>query len=199
MSDSHKVAIWKIDESSDELLSVLDISESDKLRLGTFKLERRKKEWLAARLLLQKMLGKYPEILYGGNGKPQLACESSYISISHTASYAAISVSDKPTALDIEICSERVEKVADRFVHNSEWEYIDKDEQSQYCTVLWCAKEAMYKHFDVFGVEFKEQFIVMPFDLKNEGRLQSEFINEGIIQKLALNFLINEDFTLVYC
>ncbi|MCG8580326.1 MAG: 4'-phosphopantetheinyl transferase superfamily protein [Bacteroidales bacterium] len=198
-SEQHKVGIWKIEESIDELLSALNISESDQKRLNTFKLDRRKKEWLAVRLLLQQMLGSYPNIVYGSNGKPRLEGHNYYISISHTTNYAAVSLSDNPTALDIEICSGRVEKVADRFVHDSEWDYIDDAVKTQYYTILWCAKEAMYKHYDVFGVVFKDQFVISSFELRGEGLLHSEFIKKGVTQHLTLKYLINDDFTLVYC
>lgn len=199
LSDEHKVAIWKIDESVDDLLSSLYISASDKETLSGFKLDRRKKEWLATRLLLQGLLGEYPNIVYGTNGKPQLAGHDCYISISHTSNYAAVSVSNNPTALDIEICSNRVEKVADRFVHKTEWEYIQDTDKLQYYTTLWCAKEALYKYYNVYGVIFKEQFVVSSFVLTGKGNLQSTFIHKGTSKQLALNFLINDDFTLVYC
>lgn len=199
ISEHQTVAIWKIDETLEEFIKALDISESDKQRFDGFKLERRKKEWLAARLVLQNLLGQYPEIVYGDNGKPRLVGDERHISISHTTNYAAVSISNQPTALDIEICSSRVEKVANRFVHDSEWAYINEAEKTQYYTILWCAKEALYKHYDVFGVIFKDQFVVKPFELKPTGALQCEFLHEEVKYELTLNFLINDDFTLVYC
>ncbi len=199
ISPQHKVAVWRMDESLEFFLSELELTDSDKLKLSTFKLDKRKKEWLASRLLLYKLLGFYPEISYDDNGKPMLCNGDADISISHTDGFVAVSVSDKPTALDIELCSARVEKIATRFVHADEEAYIEANNRTQYLTLLWSAKEALYKYYNVYGVIFKEQFFVYPFSLQKLGALSCEFKNEGYVNKLSLNFVIDDSYTLVYC
>ncbi|MBK3518168.1 4'-phosphopantetheinyl transferase family protein [Carboxylicivirga marina] len=199
VAEKHQVAVWRIDESVEELLGLVDITDADKKVLDAFKLEKRKKEWLASRLLLQKLIGQYPHIVYNSNGKPQLQGDQRFISISHTNRYAAVSVSQEPTALDIEICSGRVDKVANRFVHNDEQTYIKAGERTQFLTVLWCAKEALYKYYDIYGVVFKEQFRVKPFQLGKTGKLDCTFIHEARTKENSLTFEINDEYTLVYC
>lgn len=199
VSDRHKVAVWKIDEDVNDLVSALKLSESDKDTFERFKIDRRKKEWLATRILLQKLIGEYPAIVYGSNGKPRLANQKYYIGISHTTNYAAVSVSDNPTALDIELCTDRVKKVANRFVHKAEESYIRQEQLKQYLTVLWSAKETLYKFYNVYGVIFKEQFKVSPFELKERGELHCEFIFDEKVNEIKLTFDVNHEYTLVYC
>lgn len=198
-SPEHKIAVWKIEETVEELQGQLSISNSDREVVDSFKLDTRKKEWLASRLLLQKILGFYPVIEYSDNGKPFLKQDRPFISISHTRGYAAVSVSDKPTAIDIEICSDRVVKVANRFVHVDEEEYIQDDHLTEYLTVLWSAKEALYKYYDEYGVIFKKQFKVYPFEIRQKGDLSSDFFHNEQIRSLNLCYEVNDCFTLVYC
>jgi len=193
-----QVVVWHITESVEELLLRIDLSDEDAKRLSTFRLDKRKKEWLASRILLQCIIGCYPNIEYDKNGKPNLKGSKLCISISHTNGFAAVCVSNKPTAVDIEICSQRVEKVADRFVHPSEEAYVDDGVRTVYYTVLWSAKEALYKYYNVFGVIFKEQFIVHPFAIEKQNELSCEFHQEDVIQELKLHYEVNDKYTLVY-
>ncbi len=193
-----QLAVWHITEDVNQLLLLIKLSQSDAERFNTFKLDKRKKEWLASRILLQELLGHYPEIEYSENGKPYLKGVSSHISISHTHGFAAASISNQPTALDIEICSQRVEKVADRFMHTLEKENIDLKNRIAYFTVIWSAKETLYKHFDVFGVDFKEQFLVHPFKIEDNKVLSCEFHHQDVIQELKLQYEVNNQYTLVY-
>ncbi|MBS2210554.1 4'-phosphopantetheinyl transferase superfamily protein [Carboxylicivirga mesophila] len=199
ISAHHKVAIWKIDERVEQLKCLLGVSAKDEAVVNAFRLDKRKQEWLASRLLLKELLGFYPELIYVENGKPTLTNGASYISISHTDGYAAVSISDKPTAIDIEKCQARVEKVANRFVHADEASYIEENKKLNYLTLLWSAKEALYKYYNVYGVIFKEQFKIHPFQLSTEGGLLCDFVNQNTLSKLQLAYLANEAYTLVYC
>lgn len=199
VSMHQKVAVWKIEESVEQLKHLLGVSEKDEALVNSFRLDKRKKEWLASRLLLKEILGFYPELSYEDNGKPSLDNGSSYISISHTDGFAAVSVSDRPTAIDIEKCEARVEKVANRFVHPDEAAYITGHSKLGYLTVLWSAKEALYKYYNVYGVVFKEQFKIHQFQLGAEGGLLCDFVNEGKLSKLQLRYMVIDAYTLVYC
>ncbi|WP_439181790.1 4'-phosphopantetheinyl transferase superfamily protein [Carboxylicivirga taeanensis] len=200
ISPSRKVAVWQIEESVEQLASALLLSDNDRPVVDKFRLEKRQKEWLASRLLLKNLLGYYPELIYGDNGKPELINGTAHISISHTDGFAAVSVSDVPTALDIEVCLPRVEKVANRFVHAEEQPYLNELTDKRQClTLLWSAKETLYKYFNVYGVIFKEQFKVHPFLLRDRGTLMCDFITQQEVSQLELAYFINQDYTLVYC
>jgi len=196
--DEDSVVIWHITEDVNELLRLINLSSEDAEILDAFKLDKRKNEWLASRILLQGLLKHYPEIEYSKNGKPYLRNSESCISISHTNNFAAVSLSKGPTALDIEVCAQRVEKVANRFVHPDEEKYIDVEKRLTYLTVLWSAKETLYKYFDVFGVSFKEQFLIHPFVIDKKGMFNCEFKHQNITQKLTLHYEVNNHYILVY-
>ncbi|TRX72169.1 4'-phosphopantetheinyl transferase superfamily protein [Carboxylicivirga sp. M1479] len=199
VTEQHVVALWRIEESVAFLMDSLHLSAEGESILESFKLDKRKKEWLVSRLLLKELLEEYPHVRYGHNGKPELSNRTEYISISHCDSMVAVSVSNKPTALDIEVCGSRVERVANRFVHTDENKYIQEKSLRTYLTILWSAKEALYKYYNVAGVIFNEQFKISAFDIQNDGILQSEFINDGVHKKMNLNYVLLENFVLVYC
>ncbi|WP_430810548.1 MULTISPECIES: 4'-phosphopantetheinyl transferase superfamily protein [unclassified Carboxylicivirga] len=194
-----QVAVWEMEESLPDLRKLIDLSDEDRQRLEMFRLDRRRKEWLSCRVALQQMLSAYPAVCYANSGKPSLINDRRHISMSHTAGYAAVCLSEQPTALDIEICSPRVEKVSTRFVHPAEVAYIPGDRRKEYLTVLWSAKETLYKYYDVYGVVFKEQFVIDPFELKEAGVLSASFYHQQSVRNLKLYYKFTGDYTLVYC
>lgn len=197
--DNHnKVAVWRISETVEELMQRIRLSEKDLEKVNSFRLEKRKKEWLACRILLQHLIDAYPAVAYTPSGKPYMADESCHISFSHADGYAAVAVSDQNTALDIEICSPRVEKVAQRFMHNAEWAFVNADDRLSYLTLIWSAKEALFKYFDQSMVVFKEHFRIAPFSIKEEGQTMATcfFYDEPVL--LPLNFIHLPEFVLVY-
>lgn len=198
-ANNHIVAVWKIEESVEQLKELLSLSEADAEVVNAFKIESRQKEWLASRLLLKQALGFYPELEYSANGKPTLKKGKPYISITHTKGFAAVCVSDQPTGIDIELCSSRIEKVAKRFVHPQEAKYIEEKSNIEYLTVLWSAKETLYKYYDVYGVIFNEQFLIRPFKLNSNGELNCNFIHNSESKQLKLYYELKDGYALVHC
>nr|WP_321450398.1 4'-phosphopantetheinyl transferase superfamily protein [uncultured Carboxylicivirga sp.] len=197
-SSNDLVAIWQLKESVSELEKLIDLSQTDQKIYNGFRLDKRKKEWIGSRILLQEILKTYPQIEYGDNGKPFLKDHSKYISISHANGFVAVCTSNHPTALDIETCSPRVEKIASRFVHPNEWLYIGNENKINFLTLLWSAKETLYKYYDAKGVDFKDHFEIKAFDIQNMGSIQSHCCYNQIDNTLLLNYELTSDYALVY-
>ncbi|MBS2097089.1 4'-phosphopantetheinyl transferase family protein [Carboxylicivirga linearis] len=197
-SEKEKVAIWHLTESLDDLLQLINLSKKDQETLKEFRLDKRKQEWICSRILIQHLLGEYPQIEYTDNGKPFLSNQSNHISISHASGYVAVSISDFPTALDIEICSPRVEKAASRFVHTDEWLFITDEERVNFLTLIWSAKETLYKYFDEWGVVFKEHFRIKSFEISSKGQFKSHCKYKQHNKDLVLDYEITPNYALVY-
>ena len=74
---------------------------------------------------------------------PQLSTLNPHISVSHTRGYAALLLSDDcRVGVDIEYRSDRVERIASRFIRPDE-----RAETTDEKLLLWSAKEAVYKLF----------------------------------------------------
>jgi len=197
-SHQHKVGVWRVSESLDELLDLICLSPQDRIKVNSFRLEKRKREWLACRILLQHLIGNYPQIEYKQSGKPFLVDHSYHISLSHTDGFVAATISTQPTALDIEICSPRIDKVAQRFMHEKEWAFVEGEQSLSYLTLIWSAKETLFKFFDESMVIFKDHFRIAPFQLNNEGHFNAACFFYDEVVNLRFEYLHLPEFVLVY-
>ena len=104
-----KIALWEITETLQELLQLYHT-----ISVPDFNTEKRKKEWLASRLLLNKINPNY-SISYNKFGAPELNNECN-ISISHSKELVAISISKQQVGLDIEEISDKALRVSSKFI-----------------------------------------------------------------------------------
>lgn len=171
------------------------------LRLGLWRIEEesdltpRKREQKAVHLLLAAMTGdSNAEVSHESSGKPYLASSNPEppptLSISHTKGYAAVLLAgDNNTrvGIDIEYRSDRVERIASRFIH--------KDEKADSTTdklLLWSAKEAVYKCFS----EDSLLFFDMRLRQRTESLLAIENLKRGVT--VSVNYELTADYVLTY-
>lgn len=161
------LGIWKIEESRDELLSMLTNRDWVDI-IDSIKSPSRVLEILSARVLMKELMGEEKEVLYTASGKPYLIDGSYHISVSHTRGYVAVAVNrEKHIGLDIEQISDKVKRVQSRLVSPNE--YIDKDNELVHLLLHWSAKEAMFKFLDVEGVDFRKHLFVEKFTPRSYG------------------------------
>lgn len=156
------VAVWKITETADELLSRLPaeyIPAALLLRDG-----QRRTEWLAVRILLERMCGADARIVYDEAGRPVLSGAVGYISVSHTDGYALLAYSlSNPVGVDMEHVDRNVSAAARRFLNESCLSAVPASERDIYMLASWCACEALFKLVGNIGGTYKENVIVKPF------------------------------------
>lgn len=117
-------------------------------------LTARQREKKAEMDLLQKLLGKSVHLLHNDAGKPEV--EGYNISISHTLNrnggFVAIILSKScNVGIDIEYRSERIMKIANRFLRPDEKPQTVEDNLA-----CWCAKEAVYKLYSSDDLTYQE-------------------------------------------
>ena len=194
-----KILIWKITESFDTLFSQVILKEKTLLRLQGMKSETHQRAFLSVRKLLQETGHNDIQLHYDEFGKPHLDNES-HISITHSFDFSAIILSDKNVGIDMEQRREKIIRIADKFVDDSEFAFLDKENLEDYIsklTVIWGIKEAVFKIRNEKGISFKDHIFVSPFemkDLKAEALLTFENLNI----KFDISFEEIEDYTLVY-
>ncbi|AHW62050.1 Phosphopantetheinyl transferase [Draconibacterium orientale] len=160
------IGIWELKEAADDLLKEVKLTPVETARLATFKAEKRRKEFLASRLLLQQLLPECPEIVYRDKfGKPSLKDSGLNISITHSADLAAIILSDKNIGIDVEQIHRNIDKVVTRYASPEEIEFIENSKDPQFVKILlWAAKEAIFKCAEIQGIQFNRQIEITPFD-----------------------------------
>lgn len=172
-----KLGVWRIEEPEDFYLQKVP------LKKGVSHPYKRLQH-LAGRYLLPVLYEDFPleEILVADTRKPFLENEQYHFSISHGGNYAAAIVSTTHrVGVDIELVSPRIAAISHKFLHPNEKVFLDNlahlpKMHLELMTVLWSAKEAIYKWFGLGGLDFKahmqlagevtfaaDETIVLPF------------------------------------
>lgn len=192
---SYTYGIWKITENLSELESISGCKPPEKISNNV-----RKAEFLAVRALT-KILGENPEnIFYKLSGRPYLENSQKNISISHTKGYVAVLLAENiNSGIDIEARTERVLKIKNKFISDSENQEINKSENQVRDLLLhWCSKEAIFKATHSEGIDFKKDLIIDKFKYSGaSGKFSGLFKREQ--QRYDLEYKTEEDFILVCC
>ncbi|WP_026897132.1 4'-phosphopantetheinyl transferase family protein [Daejeonella oryzae] len=141
-------ALWKIEETADELFAQLQLKEHELTYLDSLNNGKRNLHWLSTRVLLRTMLqtDEYIDCKVDEHGKPYLANFPHHISLSHSFDYAAVMISvDKAVGIDIELMKNKIERIARKFMSEDELDFIDPANKTEHLYMCWCAKEAIYK------------------------------------------------------
>ena len=145
-----QLAVWKMSESLDELLAYSEVIIPENIKSN-----KRRKEWVCSRLLL-KHLAPDTSLIYNEHGAPNLS-DKTAVSISHSGIYCSILVSKEAAAIDIELISTKAERLNDKFLSKQEQELITT---SEIYTLIWCAKECLFKIHQEGNIIFKEDLII---------------------------------------
>jgi len=190
------IYVWKIDDSFDELASKILMTDRSQQRLFSMKSEIHKRGFIGVRHLLKEAGYTDFDLYYNANGKPHLT-NGKHISITHSFTFAAIAISDNEVGIDIEKNREKIKIIQHKFV-NFESGFIHKDDDYiQQLTVIWGAKESLYKIYPHGGLTFKNDIDIDSFQISNKK-------TTGIIKvkdwnkKYDIGFDQLENFTLVY-
>ncbi|MDO4780383.1 MAG: 4'-phosphopantetheinyl transferase superfamily protein [Bacteroides sp.] len=137
-----------IDKSSDVLLEMVSskFSEEYKDHISKFKSEKRKREWLAARIILHTIYGENLDIGYTEQGKPFIKGKDISISISHNKDTVAVAFSEYfKIGIDIESSNGKLEDISNRLVREDEKEIANGMCIQDKLLLLWTIKESIYK------------------------------------------------------
>ncbi len=198
--ESGILGIWEFTESASSLISGFPFSEAENTEFKQFKFEKRQKEYLATRLLLNKLLGAKTEIIYHHSGRPLIKNPSQRLSISHSAELAVVFVSDKPAGIDVECINRNIEKVTRRFLNPTELNWVDKTDDKQFLKImLWCAKEAVFKCSQKNGVQFDKQILIPPFNFTESSAFTGTLTSENQTEHYELHYIYFRNNIIVYC
>lgn len=191
-----KLLIWNIKETYEQLLDGIELTSSSQQRVEGMKSELHRRGYLSVRQLLKQIDYTDYDLYYNDFGKPFLK-DGTHISITHSFEFAAIIISSHPVGIDIEKQREKINRIAHKFVR-TENTFLDKHiEQTRMLTVIWGAKEALYKLYATAGLSFEQHISIEKFcitGLKTKGTIT---YNDKI-SKYNVDFMEFEGFTCVY-
>ena len=195
-----RAGVWHITETEEELKRQTRLSEAEKVRLDTFRNEGRRRQWLAVRVLLQGMLPELnAEITYDVAGRPFLLPAGPYISISHSGEFAAITLGDHVSGIDIEKVRDRITRVRDRFLSSEEAADACRGNMLEPLCIYWGGKEAIYKIAGVQGTDLKNDIHIHPFDYlcNTNGYCDATLVSNGFPGKHRLYYCHIPDYIMV--
>ncbi len=194
------LGLWQMDESPEQLFDLYPHLLPYRSSLDDkYKNDGRKLEFLAIRALMYEMLrvngaskgllSHAGDFTHNGQGKPLF--RGYHVSISHTKGYAALILSKKSeVAVDIEYMSDRVERIASKFLRKDE-----RADSLDSKLVHWCAKETVFKLFSEENLLF-EEMRVKPFDTMSDWACDVE--NLKSVKTARVDFELAMDFVLTY-
>lgn len=195
-----KLGIWELTETCDSLINGFRFTKNEKKEFLKITNEKRKCEFLTVRLLLYEMMQTKNELHYDNSGKPCLA-ENRHISISHSSNLVVILLSDKQAGIDVENLNRNTEKIASRFLAESELKHVADTSHPEYTRILyWCAKEALFKCTPFDGIEFKSQILINPFHpAPGSGKFYGQLLIKEQQANFVFHYFILKKNAVVYC
>jgi 4'-phosphopantetheinyl transferase EntD len=175
-----RLGSWRIEEALDELQAAFAAREVLPEGFHGLKSGERKRQWLAARLLVSHMTGLPPGHLrrdhWGRPLLPQVQC-----SISHADGMAVALVAPHRCGIDIERPQARIHRLAHKFLHAEELAFLPVGRTDAWqLTLAWSAKEAMYKFYGRRGLSLRLHYRLAPWNsdapLPGHGYLDAQIL-----------------------
>lgn len=192
------VYIWKIEESEAELSEGIVLTPYCQGRMDGMKSELHRKGFLSIRHLMAEAGYEDADLYYDEWGKPHLK-DGKHISITHSHHFTGIIVSDKSeVGIDIEMQREKILRIANKFTPIEEYRTIaNTDALIRKLTIVWGAKESLFKIYAHNGLSFIHHVIVKDFSF-DDTETTAEIIFHGDLSQYNVFFLEFEGFTCVY-
>jgi len=192
-----KVLIWKIEESFEELSEGINLTLHSSNRVTKMKSDLHRRGFLSVRHLMALEGYTDHDLFYDGNGKPHLT-DDKHISITHSYIFSAIIISDFEIGIDIEKQRLKILRIAHKFTPIEEYRaMINEIAIMRKLTLVWCAKEALYKSFAQPGVSFIQNIYVDDFSLdKRKTTARVSFEGDEVVYNV--HFLEFDGFTCGY-
>lgn len=196
--DPHtKVFIWKVEESFEDLSKGIELTAHCQNRVSGMKSEIHRRGFMSIRHLLAEAGYVDHDLFYDNLGKPHLK-NGKNISITHSFNFTAIILSDKKVGVDIEKRRDKILKIANKFTPLSEYHTVANEEALiRKLTIVWGAKESIYKMYAEPGLGFLQHINVTDFDF-DDAETTAKVNFKGRESFYEMKFLEFEGFTCVY-
>ncbi len=197
VNEHTKVFIWKIEESFEWLAKDVKLTEHCQNRVNSMKSEIHRRGFMSIRHLLAEAGYTDFDLYYDEEGKPHLK-DGNHISITHSFEFSGIIVSQKPIGIDIEKQRDKILKIAQKFTPLDEYHTLANEEALiRKLTIVWGAKEGIYKLVGIPGLLFLHHIYVEDFSFEDE-ELKARLNYQGEQTNFTLKYLEFEGFTCVY-
>ncbi|MBT8186913.1 MAG: 4'-phosphopantetheinyl transferase superfamily protein [Croceitalea sp.] len=190
--------IWKVTETEDALAQNVVLTPNCQNRMLGMKSAMHRRAFLSIRHLMRLEGFEDKDLTYDSNGKPHLV-NGHHISITHSHNFTAIIISTAhEVGIDIEKQRPKILRIAHKFTPIEEYYTLANTEAIiRKLTIVWGAKESIYKIYAQPGLSFLQHIDVKDFlfdDLKTSAIIDYK----GKKSNYDIDFIEFEGFTCVY-
>jgi len=193
------LGIWKITETKNDLINMLGNHLIDPSK-PTNPAENIGLHWYASRILLQNLFDADKiEIHKNEANKPTLFIDNEkyFISISHSYEYVGIMFSrTHEIGLDIEKIDERINRVSRKFLNENEQLFADSKLSK---TLIWSAKESVYKWYGKKEIDFKDHMQAYPFIAEEKGIFNFKLSKNEFEKEIDIHYYLIDNYVITYC
>ncbi|TAI47892.1 4'-phosphopantetheinyl transferase family protein [Flagellimonas allohymeniacidonis] len=190
--------VWKVTEAEGLLAEGIELSDHCQNRLDGMKSEAHRRAFLSIRHLLAIEGYVDKDLYYDPFGKPHLK-DGSHISITHSHNFTGIIVSRlDEVGIDIEMQRNKILRIANKFTPLEEYRTLANTEAViRKLTIVWGAKESLYKIYAQKGLSFLRHIDVADFAF-DDFRTTAKIEYQGKTSNYDVEFLEFEGFTCVF-
>ncbi len=189
------ILVWKITETLQELKITVVLNKRSQKRINGMRSKSHVKGFLAVRKLLEVVGLTDFDLFYTEEGKPHLK-DGRYITISHSFDFSVIAISDKIIGVDIEKNRAKIQRISPKFI-GKEQEFLEIENLTEQLTVIWGAKESLFKIHPNGGLLFIKHLPISAFKLSDK-QTKGRILKEPLHKKFDIYFDIFSGYTLVY-
>ena len=192
------VAIWKVEESEEDLWNNVELTQHCQGRFDGMKSQLHRRAFLSIRHLLAHYGYTDADLIYDEHGKPHL-CDGKYISITHSHNFTGLIISTgMEVGIDIEMQRDKILRIAHKFTPLEEYRTMANTAAViRKLTIVWGAKESLYKILSEKGLSFLNHIDVKDFSFEAYGTT-AQINYQGDTSVYQIRFLEFENFTCVY-
>ncbi|WP_046244562.1 4'-phosphopantetheinyl transferase family protein [Hymenobacter terrenus] len=216
LSPTAVLGLWYLTETPAELWLDLPQREAYEVLVPAPADASRQAQWLAGRRLVhalsKKVSSLLPDDLLVQNdttGCPRLVgtAQGLVVSLSHSGVWvAAVLALGGRVGVDVEIIRDKAQRLASKFLGTEEWTDAQSitlaapHTASAHYTLLWSAKETLYKLAGQRGIIFKNQLLLSYFAPQESGEIPATLILNGVQTRHRVCYLQPAPgYVLTYC
>ena len=190
LSPTAVLGLWHLTETPEALWADLPNAAAYQPLLPATADAKRQAQWLAGRRLAHSLFNEFstplpPETLVQNDatGRPWLAGApaDTVVSLSHSGEWAAAVLAQNGRAgVDIELIRDKAQRLAGKFLaenelNNARAATANSEIETHY-TLLWSAKEALYKLAARRGIIFRQQLLLHEFSPETSGEIPATLV-----------------------
>ena len=191
LSPTAVLGLWHLTETPADLWAKLPNAAAYQPLLPATADTKRQAQWLAGRRLAHSLFSEFPELFPSetlvqndSTGRPWLASApaGTVVSLSHSGEWAAAVLAQGGRAgVDIELIRDKAQRLAGKFLAENEWSHARAvtaaaTEADTHYTLLWSAKEALYKLAARRGIIFRQQLLLHEFSPETSGEIPATLV-----------------------